>query len=252
MLRSRWLGWGTVMAGLALTAFPSGVTAQRASDADFLFGSPKGTFNVRFGGGFPRAESDIFDFAQTDFTIDDGDFNTVAFGIEVALRATEQVDISFGLHHIGNSVRSEYRDFVDQDDFPIQQDTEFRRTPLTVSGKFYFWERGRTISRLSWIPRDWTPYVGAGGGVMFYSFEQRGDFIDFDTFEVFTDDLTSTGQGLTGHVMGGVDVSVSPRFLINLEGRYGWASAEVEGDYIGFEDIDLSGIQATVGFAVRF
>ncbi len=68
----------------------------------------------------------------------------------------------------------------------------------------YLADPGRSIGRFAWIPNRFAPYVGAGGGAMWYRFRQEGDFIDFDTLKVFPDTFDSDGwtptvHGVRGH-----------------------------------------------------
>ena len=178
---------------------------------------------------------------------------------EVAVRVTERVDVALGLGFSRSVKRSHYNDWFegDEGEIPIEQSTELSRVPITVSAKVYLKDRGRSVSQLAWIPERWAPYVGFGGGVMSYDFEQRGDFVearanDPDFADIFSDILLSGGKTATGHVMGGADFSLSPRLLLTAEGRYTWASAPMSPDFVNYDDMDLSGLQATLGFAVRF
>ena len=85
-----------------------------------------------------------------------------------------------------------------------------------------------------------------------YDFQQVGEFVDFETADIFQDFLISNGKTGTAHVLAGADLSLSPRFLLTAEGRYSVASAAMSDDFSGFNNMDLSGFQATAGFAVRF
>jgi hypothetical protein len=53
-------------------------------------------------------------------------------------------------------------------------------------------------------------------------------------------------------VAAGLDYSLGPRWLVNGEARYSWASANMGRDFVGFDDIDLTGFRASVGVSVRF
>jgi hypothetical protein len=52
--------------------------------------------------------------------------------------------------------------------------------------------------------------------------------------------------------MAGVDVSLTPRFVLTGEGRYTYAKAKMDEDFIDFDKIDLSGFAITAGLAIRF
>jgi hypothetical protein len=220
---------------------------------DFLFRTPPATLGLRVGFASPRADSEVFDFTRDQLTLGSSAFDGVTFGAQLGIRVTDRLEIAIDGALSSSETRTEFRDWVDVDDRPIEQTTMLNRLPLTVSVKGYLRDRGRSISRFAWIPAAWTPYVGAGAGVMWYAFEQDGDWVDFETLDIFYDNFRSAGSTPTMHLLGGLDVSLSPRFLLNTEGRYLWASAPMDGrDFVGFDDIDLSGFQLTAGLSVRF
>lgn len=236
---------------VAMPALASAAEAQGQGDG-FLFSQPRVTLGVRFGYAVPRAGSEVFDFTREQLTVDKSDFNALSFSGELAVRATDRIDVALNAGYEGSSTRSEFRDWVDQDDLPIEQTTDFKRIPMTVGAKAYLVERGRRISRFAWIPRKVAPYVGAGGGIVWYEFEQVGDFVDFDTQDIFFDDFNSSGTSPMGYLAAGVDISISPRWVVTSEARYTLANAEMDRDFVGFEDIDLSGFTAGLGISVRF
>jgi len=225
--------------------------AQSQGDG-FLFKQPNVTLGLRFGYAVPRAGSEVFDLTREQLTVDKSDFNALSFSGEVAVRATGRLDVALNMGYEKSSTRSEFRDWVDQDDLPIEQTTAFSRVPLTLGAKAYLLERGRRISRFAWIPRKVAPWVGAGGGVVWYEFEQTGDFVDFDTEEIFFENFRSAGASPAGYLAAGVDLSLSPRWVVTTEARYTLAKAEMDRDFVGFDDIDLAGLRAGVGIAVRF
>lgn len=232
---------------ILLAAAP--VQAQRA---DFLFGRPNVTLSLSTGWAMPAENSDLFSETRNLLTVGPGDFGSYLVLVEGALRVTEHLDAVVGLEHAGSTVHSEMRDWVTQDDQPIPQATNFKRTRLMGSVKWYVLPRGRSVSEFVWVPNAWSPYIGAGVGFSWYEFYQHGDFVDFQTLDIFETHLRSEGRGFTQHAMVGADVSLSARFLVRGEYRYIWGSAPVD-QYVfdGFNDIDLSGSRITVGIAVR-
>ncbi len=244
-----------IVAASATCALLVGTSAARAQSAGegFLFRVPRANFALRLGYAHASANSDIFSLTTDQFTVDRGDFSSFAIAGDFGLRVTPRVDVVLGSGYVGRSAPSEYRDFVDQDNLPIEQTTKFERVPVTAGLKLYLTPRGRAIGHYAWIPSRLTPYIGGGGGGMWYRFRQSGDFIDPETNEIFSDELTSSGWALEGHAMAGVDVSITPRFAVTGEGRYTWASARMDQEFFqGFDRIDLSGFTVTAGVAVRF
>jgi hypothetical protein len=219
---------------------------------DFRFGEPHFSLAFNVGYGMPRASSDIYDFVMTDLTLQKSDFYSMVLGGSFGYRVTNRVELSVDVSYGNSNTRSEFRDWVDMDDLPIEQNTRLSWTPVTVNLKGYLWERGRRISQLAWVPGKWTPFLGVGGGVVYYNFRQAGDFVDFETLEIYSDTYRSSGDAGVFHVLAGAEWSLGPHFYLTGEGRYSWAEAQMDRDFVGFEPIDLSGFQGTVGLALRF
>ena len=230
---------------------PSGTSAQQGSGQGFLFKQPTIQLGLRGGYTVARAGGPVLDFARNELTLNKRDFDASSWGLELAVRAQERLDIAFDVRFSKSEVGSEMRDWEDQDGLPIQQTTTFVRVPITVSAKFYFRDRGRAISRFVWIPEKCAPFLGAGGGFAWYRFKQAGDFKDALSFDILSLTLESSGAAPTAHVFAGVDVSISPRFLWTVEARYALSGADT-GSAFDFDNIDLSGFQATIGISARF
>lgn len=218
----------------------------------FAFGEPRGFFLLKGGLYVPRADSDIYTFNEDLLTLDGNSFISGLFGIDVGWSVGNRVDLVFGFEYSSAAPVSEFRDFVDQFDLPIVQQTRLRQVPLTASVRLNLVERGRAVGNYAWIPSTAVPYVGGGGGIMWWRYEQFGDFIDFADFGIFTDHFLTEGWDPELHVFGGVDVSFTPRFALNFEARYGWAEGQLAPAFIDFEPIDLAGFRATVGASFRF
>ena len=231
-------------------------TSAQGSGPGFLFKQPG--VQVAFHGGYAGAPAggDVLNRALDDFTLSKRDFDASSWGPEVAFRWSERLDIAldvrFSRSQTGSQSRPSESHFgVDLDGLPILQTTTLSRVPVTVSAKFYLRDRGRAVSQFAWIPDKWAPFVGVGGGLQWYEFKQEGDFVEETSLEILNLTLKSNGTAPTGHIFAGVDVSISPRFLWTLEGRYARGGAEA-GPAFNFDNLDLSGFQATIGLAARF
>jgi opacity protein-like surface antigen len=95
------------------------------------------------------------------------------------------------------------------------------------------------------------PYLGAGVGVVWHEFTQTGDFVDFDTLDISFDRLQTSGSSAILDARMGVDVSLSRRVFLVGEMRYDFGSDSTGGDYVGFDDIDLSGFKLAFGVSFR-
>jgi hypothetical protein len=242
----------TLLAPPALAQTPDPSASAQASVAapsspDFMLGRPRAAIGVRGNWHMASTGSDIYDFVTDQLTLEKTNFNTGSLGIEFAANLTPRVDLVAGFDLNRTKTPSEYRDFIDNRGMPIEQTTTLSQYNFTGSLKFALVPKGRNISRLAWIPSTVVPYIGAGGGIGQYSFEQSGDFVDFQDNRIFTDYFESEGWAPVAHVFGGTDVQIFSRMLLSVEARYAWSKADLEQDFIDFEPIDLGGFKVGVG-----
>ena len=250
---------GARSAGLAALSLAAQLAAAPAgaqgSHPGYLLGAPDGSLSIR--GGYDRAlaASDLFSDVMSRLTLSKGDFSGFAVATDLGVRLSERFDVVVGSGFAGSSATSHYRKFTDADNKEIEQTTTFRRVPVSLSFKGYLAPRGRSIGRLAWIPTRVAPYLGAGGGVLYYQFRQSGDFIDFatDDLGVFTSTVESSKWTTEAHAFAGLDYTLNPNLALTGEARYTWGRATLNrADFEGYHPIDLSGVAVTAGLAVRF
>ena len=214
---------------------------------DFLFGRPSGTLGLRVSWLSNRSGSDWYDFVTDQLTIDRKNFNGPGIGTDLGITISPRLDVMVGFDYSQSTTASEYRRFVDNNRLPIEQSTLLRGANFSGGLKFALTERGREVGRLAWVPRKVVPYIGAGGGAMWFQVRQNGDFVDYVDLSVFTDVFESSGWAPTAHAFGGVDVRVLRRAYVTFDARYTWASGNLGPDWIDFDPIDLSGLRLSAG-----
>ena len=238
------------------SANTSAQSSTASSPPDFMLGRPRVMVGVRGSWLKAAAGSDIFDFVTDQFTLDKSDFNTGSFTAELGVNVTPRFDITGSMDLNGLSRPSEDRDeeelLPNGTRVPIQQVTELDQMNFVVSAKFLLLPRGRSVSRLAWIPNTFVPYVGAGGGYGKYTFRQNGDFVDFVDHHIFTDTFRSEGWAPIVHVLGGTDIQVMKRLVLSFEGRYSWQQSDLGTDFIDFAPIDLGGFRFGAGVHFAF
>lgn len=235
----------------AVAVLPASVEAQIGGPG-FTFRPP--TVSIAFHGGYakPMARSDLFDATIDDLFLDRNDFQSPYLGGELSVRATDRLDVSLEVGHSWSNTLTEWEDYLENGQ-PIWQTVRFSRTPVTVSGKYYIRDRGRRIGELVWIPEKVMPYVGVGAGVVRYAFARDGDHVVEETLEIFTDNLEQTGTAFTAHGYLGVDVHVSKVAYLTPQVRYTWAEGGLDRTvFQGFQPMDLSGFQLSLGLGLRF
>jgi hypothetical protein len=282
LMRATRRGWppvimlAVVLTSLQLSARPVAAEDRRDTESrdaqrgepDFLFGAPKWTFAVRGGWSLASAKcgedsfiggsgafgttDNLYDFVCQQLTVEEGDFDAPVVSLDVAFILNSRLAAALKFDYSRASVDSEFRDFVDQDDNPITQRTELSRVPVTGNLKFYFIPLGREVSRYSWVPNSFAPYIGGGGGFLWYRFKQVGDFVDFQDLSIFPDIFISDGFTSVLQVFGGVDIKIERRFFLTIETGYMWAKSDLEEDFVDFDPIDLSGLKVTGGIDFVF
>jgi hypothetical protein len=220
--------------------------------ADFLFGAPRGSVSVRGSWLVPRAGGDLFEFVSEQLTLERSDFRARGFATDVAVAVTPRFDVVAGFDIAREETGSEYRRFVASNSQPIAQATRLQQTTVSGGVRYSLLGRGRSISRYAFIPRRIVPYAGAGATVGFYSFAQRGQFVDFTDLSIFTDRFVSDGWTVGPYVHGGADVQVWKRLSVTFDARYTWLHADLDSDFGGFDGIDLAGFRGGTGISILF
>lgn len=243
--------WAALGVGVLLASAAPAPAAAQGSGNGFLFRAPAASLAIRGGFNHASASSELFSFSTEHLTLDRGDFSGPSVGADLSIRLTPRIALGLGAAYTGVNARSEMRDWVDEDDRPIEQTTQFQRVPVTADVRAYLTPRGRSVGRFAWVPARYAPYVGVGGGAMWYRFRQQGEFVDFKTLDIFGDELESSGWTPMAQALAGIDISLSPRFVLTGETRYSWAKAELSSSFQDFDRLDLSGLSTSIGISIR-
>ena len=174
------------------------------------------------------------------FAFDISDFNNGTVGAEWLVGLGDHFDVGVGLGFYQRTVLSVYNDFIDFDGTEIEQDFRLRVVPVTATVRVLPF--GRTAVQ---------PYFGVGLGLFNWRYSEVGEFVDFDTFDIFRDRYVAEGNDIGAIILGGVRFPVGDKFSVGGELKYQSSTGTVGIDQ-GFlnERIDLGGLstQFTVGF----
>ena len=222
---------------------------------DFQFDEPRFSLGFRGGWAFNRSKGEIYDFFTDGVFLQglsNSDFDAPAFTFDFSWRLISWLDVVFGFEFSGREQKSEVRDPPkDLLGPPAVQKTRLTQVPLTLSLKIYPIGRGERVGQYAWIRKAVVPYIGGGIGFTWYELRLKGDFVDEtdpeNTF-IFSDVFTSDDWAFAQHAFAGVDIKLTRSFGLILEGRYYWADADMQGDFVGFDPIDLDGARIMLGF----
>jgi outer membrane protein W len=203
-----------------------------------------GSLEVRMGGFMPRAESNLFDDDADLYGTEKSDFGGLTGGIEFRGRVSENFEAGIHLDGYGKSVHTSYREFERESGREITQTLKFQVVPLGVSLKWLPADRDATIQ----------PYVGGGVDVVFWQYEEFGDFIDFDDADlpIIEDAFISDGATVGAHLVGGLRFRINHDFGLSAEAKFlGAGTPEMNKDFIG-NKVDVSGASFTIGGYINF
>jgi hypothetical protein len=238
---------------LALAATPLPVVAQSTLGGDgFQFKPPVVTLTLRGGYDRPFGSGDIYSFTTRQLTLSKNDFAAYSAQFDLGFNLSPRVQLVIGGGTARSDKASEFRKYIDSNDQPIEQSTRLRRIPLTIGARYALRPTGEQIGRFAWIPSRLVPWAGAGVGSMNYSFSQVGDFVDVQTLNVFPQTLESSGWAPMAYANIGGDLGISTHLLLTGDLRYTFARGKLDGGFVGFNNIDLSGAAATMGFTLRY
>lgn len=249
---SRFFASAIAIAGVFI-ALPSVTSAQSSGDG-FLFKKPSGSFSLRGGYALANTSGEPFSVLKRETTVGARSFDSFNAGVDLSLVLTRRIDLVFSGDLSSRTKSAEYREWEENGN-PIVQQSTLERAALGAGLRYNLADRGRQISALAYIPARTVPYVGLSGGMMWYHFQQTGDFVrstDQQTASIFTDELKSNHHNFMGQAYAGVDRRLTARWSLIGEARYTQASAKLEQDYAEFGNIQLSGLALTAGAVIRF
>ena len=200
--------------------------------------------DVRFGGFFPRADSNLFADDSELYTVSKNDWQGFTGGIEGDFILAKNFEL--GLHFDGYSrtLDTAYRDYEAPNGADIRQTLKLETFPVGVSFRIVPTSRKARIA----------PYLAVGADLVIWRYREIGDFIDFfdPSLPIIADSFESNGAAPGFHVAGGLRVMMNEDIGIVGEGRYLYAKEKNMGEDFRDLELDLSGWSATIGMHVRF
>ena len=155
--------------------------------------------------------------------------------VEAGAFVGPRLELTLSLDGSRVTLDSEYRDWVEddgsEDGLPIRQSTQLREGPaMSLGARWYLFDRGESLGEFVWVPRKWNAFLGGGGGITGYDLVLSGDFVSEGDGVISTERFRSSGSDFFPYVSGGVEIGLSRRTALLLEGRYRWASENLSGD----------------------
>lgn len=209
---------------------------------------PERSFQLRLGGFFPDGDSDFWADTESVFTLDASDFDDILFGLTYSHSFNRFFELDVNADFTDATVVSEYQNFVDGSGFPILHDSTLKTSLVTIGIRFLPFGRARRGGSKPVL------FLGAGGGVNFWSYGEIGDFIDFDdpANPIVFGEFKERGEAFVMYGVCGLELPLAPGFNLGFEARYFSSDDELKDDFAGLGTLDMSGWAASVSANWRF
>lgn len=215
--------------GLAILGLSSGFLSSQS-------------LNMKIGLFIPSMNSDLWQINLANLTFSKSDMINIYYAGEYEVFLDRNTSFSLEIGSYIRSFQGQYKDYTFADGSPILQDIQLRLTPVEANIKLY--PMGRRYKVF--------PFIGAGVGVYAWTYQQYGDFINFE------DDTVSQGFaetrrfafGLNGRL--GLVFRFHPRLAFALEGKYQYVKGHLNEFFQGFNSLDLGGFTANASVNIYF
>ena len=208
--------------------------------------SAQQTLTLQIGAFIPKGEDarvagDVLTINRQYLLFDIGDFSGFLVGGDWALALGEYLEAGAGFGFYQETVPAVYAEWINEDGSEIEQDLTLRIMPATAVVK---------ILPLG-SKKAFQPYVGAGLGIYFWRYSEKGEFVDFYDDSVYSASYTQSGTSFGPVAVFGMRGRLSQSAIIGMEGRYQWGEGQLSQDFLG-EKIDLGGFSILATFGYRF
>jgi hypothetical protein len=204
----------------------------------------EGSIRFFLGQFDPDGSSEYWDDKFSDFTGTSSDFNDFVFLVDYRLPVSESSAVLFNIGWYEGASTQAYRDWVDASGRPIRHKTSLRTFETAAAWIYEIGARQHPV----------TPYLGAGGGFLWWELIERGDFIDFTDEDLPIINTWYGANDVTLELFGvaGLDINFGGPWSLVGQARYRWADDELGGNFAGFGTLDLSGFDYVFGAAFHF
>ncbi len=198
--------------------------------------------NLKLGLFVPRLRSDLWETNLENLTFSRSDMVNAYYGGEYEFYFARHASFSFEIGSYARNAYTQYRDYTFENGSPIYQNISLRIVPIEANLKFYpLGHRSRVF-----------PFIGGGAGVYAWTYQQWGDFINFETNEI-NEGFAETRRfalGLNGRA--GLVFRFHPRLALALEGKYQHVRGRLSEYFQGFAPLDLGGFSANASINIYF
>jgi hypothetical protein len=200
------------------------------------------SLSLKIGLFSPRLQSDLWQINQENLGIQKSDMINAYYSGEYEVYLSRHASFSLEIGSYKRNVDSQYRAYTYENGDPIYQSISLRLTPIEANLKWY--PMGHRYK--------FFPFIGAGVGAYAWTYQQWGDFINFEDGSIregFAQTQTFS-FGWNGRI--GLVFRFMSQLALELEGKYQYVKGRLSRDFEGFTLLDLGGFTANIGITYYF
>lgn len=200
------------------------------------------SINLKIGVFVPRLDSDLWQINMENLTFGKSDLVNVTYGGEYEGYLSRNLSVALEIGGYSRSVYAQYRDYEHADGSPIRQNISLRIVPVEAALKYYPFSHRQRLN----------PFVGLGGGLYIWTYQQFGEFVLFPELTVREGfaETRRVALGLIGRA--GLVYRFQPRLGVSLEGKYQHLQGRLSEYFQDFEPLDMSGFSVNAGIQYYF
>lgn len=200
------------------------------------------SINLKIGVFVPQLDSDLWRINMENLTLAKSDLVNVVYGGEYEGYLNRNLSFTLEIGGYSKTIYAQYRDYEREDGSPIFQNVSLRIVPVEAGVKFYpAGHRGRL-----------NPFVGLGGGLYVWTYQQFGEFINFQDMSVSEGFAETRRFALGLHARAGLVYRFQSRLGVSLEGKYQYLKGRLSENFEDFEPLDMSGFAVNAGIQFFF
>ena len=200
------------------------------------------SLNLKVGIFQPFLKSDLWDINRENLAFSSSDMLNTSIAAEFEYNFKQMFSLSFEAAYYRKDHYSMYKDWTWEDGSPIFQNLALWMTSFELGFKIYpLGSRG-----------PFSPFVGVGGGVYYWRYEQWGDFINFQDLTISEGYAETTTFSAGFNANAGMKFNFSPHFGFLMQAKYQYVRGQLSSFFEGFELLDLSGMTYQFGLTFQF
>lgn len=200
------------------------------------------SMNLKIGLFVPRLQSDLWDINLENLAFSKSDMMNAYYGAEFEVYLNRYTSFSVEIGSYTRTIYSQYRDYTFQNGDPVFQNISLRLTPIEANFKVYPLGHRYMVF----------PFFGAGAGLYAWTYQQWGDFINFqdDSINNGSAETKTFSIGFNGRL--GLVFRFHSRLALALEGKYQYLKGRLSGYFQDFDLLDLGGFTANFSLNIYF